>query len=214
MNEPSKGDKINEGILKEITGGDPIQARQLYSESIIFTPQFKLVCCTNHLFGIKAQDDGTWRRIRQVPFESKFVNNPSNNPDDKQFKKDKTLEGKLIKWAPVFMGMLVEIARKNKGHVNDCEKVMEASNSYRKRSDYLTKYIDECVKKTNDPNDTLSKKEVKNSFKEWYESSFDDKTPPLQDLYDKLDNLCGKYKLRKWVGVKIIYDFDYPDEDD
>lgn len=213
MNEPSKGDKINEGILKEITGGDPIQARQLYSESIIFTPQFKLVCCTNHLFEIKAQDDGTWRRIRQVPFESKFVSNPSNNPDDYQFKKDKTLEGKFTKWAPVFMGMLVEIARKNKGHVVDCEKVMEASNSYRKRSDYLTKYIDECINKTNNPNDRLSKKEVKNSFKEWYESSFDDKTPPLQDLYDKLDNLCGKYKLKRWVGVKIIYDFDFPDED-
>jgi hypothetical protein len=111
------------------------------------------------------------------------------------------------------MGMLVDIARKSKGHVKDCDKVMEASNSYRKRSDYLTKYVDECIKKTNDPNDTLSKKEVKNSFKEWYESSFDDKTPPLQDLYDKLDNICGKYKLRKWVGVKIIYDFDYPDED-
>ena len=213
MNEPSKGDKINEGILKEITGGDPIQARQLYSESITFIPQFKLVCCTNHLFEIKAQDDGTWRRIRQVPFESKFVSKPSNNLEDKEFKKDKTLEKKLAKWAPIFMGMLVEIARKNKGHVNDCDKVMEASNSYRQRSDYLTKYIKECVKRTTDPNDTLSKKEVKNSFKEWYESSFDDKTPPLQDLYDKFDNLCGKYKLRRWSGVKIIYDFDYPDEE-
>jgi P4 family phage/plasmid primase-like protien len=213
MNEPSKGDKINEGILKEITGGDPIQARQLYSESITFTPQFKLVCCTNHLFEIKAQDDGTWRRIRQVPFESKFVNNPSNNPEDKEFKKDKSLEKKLSIWAPIFMGMLVEIARKNKGHVKDCPKVMEASNSYRQRSDFLTKYVTECIKRTNDPNDTLSKKEVKNSFKEWYESSFDDKTPPLQDLYDKLDNICGKYKLRKWVGVKILYDFDYPDDE-
>ena len=212
MNEPSKGDKINEGILKEITGGDPIQARQLYSESITFIPQFKLVCCTNHLFEIKAQDDGTWRRIRQVPFESRFVGNPSNNPQDKEFKKDKTLEKKLTSWAPIFMGMLIEIARKNKGHVQDCSKVMEASNSYRQRSDFLTKYVKECIKRTNDPNDTLSKKEVKLSFKEWYESSFDDKLPPLQDLYDKLDTLCGKYKLRKWVGVKIIYDYDYPDE--
>jgi P4 family phage/plasmid primase-like protien len=212
MNEPSKGDKINEGILKEITGGDPIQARQLYSESITFIPQFKLVCCTNHLFEIKAQDDGTWRRIRQVPFESRFVGNPSNNPQDKEFKKDKTLEKKLTSWAPIFMGMLIEIARKNKGHVRDCSKVMEASNNYRQRSDFLTKYVKECIKRTNDPNDTLSKKEVKLSFKEWYESSFDDKLPPLQDLYDKLDTLCGKYKLRKWVGVKIIYDYDYPDE--
>ena len=40
--------------------------------------------------------------------------------------------------------------------------------------------------------------------------SIDQLTP---NLYDKLDNLCGKYKLRKWVGVKIIYDFDYPDEE-
>mgnify|MGYP003863284531 CR=1 FL=1 len=64
MQEPSKGDKINEGIMKEITGGDPIQGRALFKDTITFVPEFKLVVCTNTLFDIKSNDDGTWRRIR------------------------------------------------------------------------------------------------------------------------------------------------------
>ena len=42
MQEPSKGEKINEGIMKEITGGDPIQGRALFKEAVTFIPQFKL----------------------------------------------------------------------------------------------------------------------------------------------------------------------------
>ena len=65
--------KLNEGIMKELTGGDPIQARGLYCESETFYPQFKLVMCTNNLFDIESNDDGTWRRIRRVVYHSKFV---------------------------------------------------------------------------------------------------------------------------------------------
>ena len=70
MQEPSKGDKINEGIMKEITGGDPIQGRALFKDNITFTPQFKLAVCTNTLFDINSNDEGTWRRIRVVDFQA------------------------------------------------------------------------------------------------------------------------------------------------
>jgi P4 family phage/plasmid primase-like protien len=81
MQEPSKGDTINEGIMKEITGGDPIQGRALFKDSVTFTPQFKLVVCTNVLFDINTNDDGTWRRIRICDFMSKFNEAPYENED-------------------------------------------------------------------------------------------------------------------------------------
>ena len=53
MTEPRKNDTINEGIMKEITGEDEIQARHLRQEAIVFVPQFTLCCMTNYLFNIK-----------------------------------------------------------------------------------------------------------------------------------------------------------------
>ena len=79
MNEPSKGDTINEGIMKEITGGDPIQCRALFKDSVTFVPQFKLAVCTNVLYDIKSNDDGTWRRIRVCEFKSKFTDKPTES---------------------------------------------------------------------------------------------------------------------------------------
>ena len=64
--------------MKEITGGDPLVGRALFKDTITFIPQFKLVACTNFLFDIKTNDDGTWRRIRVCDFMSKFLDNPYN----------------------------------------------------------------------------------------------------------------------------------------
>ena len=78
MQEPKKGDVMNEGILKQLVSGlDAITARIPYHESPVnFYPQFKLGVCTNTLLEIHAQDHGTWRRIRVVPFMSLFTENP------------------------------------------------------------------------------------------------------------------------------------------
>ena len=143
--KPSKGDRINEGIMKEITGGDPIQGRALFKDSQTFIPQFKLVVCTNTLFEIKSNDDGTWRRIKIVEFLSKFTENPVEDDPDQpyQFKVDKKLEDKFSKWAPVMASMLVKEALKNKGNVEDCNMVLAKSNEYRNNQDYLAEFVKE-----------------------------------------------------------------------
>ena len=211
MQEPSKNVKLNEGIMKELTGGDPIQARGLYSESEIFKPQFTLVVCTNNLFDIDTNDDGTWRRIRKTNFVSKFVDEGEHHTDETPyvFIKDKTLKSKLKSYALVFASMLVKRAFETEGLVKDCDYVLEESKKYRKNQDYIARYIMEKIEKTDDSNHRIKKTELFREFKIWYqEEQGNNKMPKGQELYEHMDKVFGKCKTTGWHFCKIIYPTD------
>ncbi len=209
MQEPSKGDKINEGIMKEITGGDPIQARALFKDSVTFTPQFKLAVCTNTLFDIASNDDGTWRRIRVCPFKSKFTANPGNDPKFSledypyQFKIDKNLDEKFERWAPVFAAMLVEIAYDTQGQVEDCDIVLASSNKYRDGQDYFSEFNKDKIREN--IGGKIKKTELIEEFKQWYISHFNKSIPKGIELYEFMDKKYGKYKSG-WHNISISYD--------
>jgi P4 family phage/plasmid primase-like protien len=210
MQEPSKGDKINEGVMKQLTSGiDPIQARSPYMTNFItFIPQFHLVVCSNEFMEIKARDHGTWRRIRVVEFEALFTDNPVKGDTNKpyQFKLDKDLkEKKFSSWKHVFMAMLVEKAFITDGVVIDCEAVMKASNSYKESQDCITEFIRE--KTTKKSNNTINKNEINNEFVLWYQMNYGNKPPKLKEVHGEMDKIYGNYdKLKLWNNVCIIYD--------
>ena len=214
MQEPSKGDKINEGIMKEITGGDPIQGRALFKEAVTFIPQFKLVVCTNTLFEIKSNDDGTWRRIRVAEFMSKFMDNPNNEPDKfpkesfpYQYKIDKKIDEKFNMWAPIFMHLLTEIAFKTLGNVTDCSIVMARSDSYREGQDYLAEFAKECL--VQEVGMKIKKTEIIEEFRTWYISRHGKNSiPNVREITEYMDKRYGKCLKGKWLNVKINYEED------
>ena len=212
MQEPSKGVKLNEGIMKELTGGDPIQARGLYSESEIFEPQFNLVVCTNNLFDIESNDDGTWRRIRKCDFLSKFVDEGETYTDETPYvyTKDKSLKDKLPVLAPVFASMLVKRAFETDGIVADSDFVMNASKGYRNGQDHIAKFISEFVEKTGNQKDRIKKTELKKEFDLWFKNDqgASKKVPKAQELYDYMDKTYkNTYKKIAqnggWFGLKL-----------
>jgi putative DNA primase/helicase len=212
MQEPSKDTKINEGIMKELTGGDPVQGRALYCESEIFEPQFKLVVCTNTLFDIASNDDGTWRRIRKCDFLSKFIDEGEEHTDDTQyvFSKDKTLKDRLPELAPVFMSMLVKKTFETGGIVTDCDTVMGASNKYRKGQDNIAAFVCERIVKTGDPKHVIGKKGLMEDFKLWFlQENSGRKIPKGQELYDYLDKKFGAHNQKGWLGIQ----FAHPEEE-
>ena len=205
IQEPSKGDKINEGIMKQLTGGDPVQARAPYMTQIMtYVPQFKLVLCTNELMEIKSQDHGTWRRIRVVGFESLFTENPRDDDPQKpfQFKLDTSIKEKFAFWKEAFASMLVNHAFKTKGKVCDCARVLEASNKYKESQDVVAAFIAEKISR--EPTRCVRKDDIAEVFKDWYEVNYGTfKSQSLKDVHATFDKEFGKSRDGMWLGIRL-----------
>ena len=75
---------VNMAKLKSYTGNDvSISARTLYKKQEDFRPTFQVVICLNNLPKLSTVDGGTKRRVRNIPFKSKFV----DNVDDEKWEK-------------------------------------------------------------------------------------------------------------------------------
>jgi putative DNA primase/helicase len=67
--------RLNEALVKKITGSDMIYASRLHSSSYEFSPQFTPFLLTNHLPRIKDLGFGMRRRLKIVPFNATFSGN-------------------------------------------------------------------------------------------------------------------------------------------
>ena len=213
MQEPSENMTINEGVMKELTGGDPLSGRALYCDTITFNPQFTLVVCTNHLFDIKSTDDGTWRRIRVCDFESKFLDKPYENEKDfpkkkypYQFKCVRDIDSRFETWAPYFISMLVKIAFDTNGVVEDCPQVLAASQKYKMQQDYFAQFFEERIVTTE--GSTIKRKDMYTEFIEWYTELYGGKVPKGKDLYDFMESKIGKCSRGRFAGYRLIHSFE------
>ena len=129
--------------MKELTGGDKIQCRDLYKGAVEFKPQFKLILTCNDLPKIRSSDGGTWRRLRVVEFTSKFVDDPK---ESNEFKRDENLSQKMENWKETFMGILIEhyYMYANNG-LKEPKEVLKYTEEYRKSNDVFGEFIEENI---------------------------------------------------------------------
>lgn len=127
--------RFSESILKALTGGDTVTARQLYSEFFEFRPQFKLWLATNHRPVIRGIDHAIWRRVRLVPFTRTI-------PDADQ---DRDLTEKLLKEMDGIFAWAVEGCRDWIQYgLGQSESVKDATSEYREDMDPIGPFLEEC----------------------------------------------------------------------
>lgn len=135
--EPTEGVRLNEGLLKQLTGGSKVTARFLYADEFEFTPEFKIWVATNHKPTIRGTDVGIWRRIKLIPFE---VNIPAD-------KVDKNLKYKLRQEFPQILAWAVEGCMKwqNENSLGEPQKVIDAIKDYKQEMDLIAAFVEQCV---------------------------------------------------------------------
>lgn len=197
--EPTQGEKLNEGPMKQLTSGtDKITYRGLYKEEqLSFVPQVHPIIMANFYLPVTSRDHGTWRRIRVIKFESKFVHNPVHDDPDEpyQFKIETDFDDKFKTWGNVFMAMLVEIAYVMQGSLPICDIIMKYSQEYQKKEDFITEYILDNLM-VGGPNDRIKKTQLSSHFSSWYFEMFQSKQPgKTQELFTAIEkHFRVKYK--------------------
>ncbi|MBS4538194.1 hypothetical protein GOQ27_06950 [Clostridium sp. D2Q-11] len=136
--EPNEGARINEGLLKQLTGGDTVTARHLYGKEFEFEPEFKLWMSTNHKPIIRGRDLGIWRRMHLIPFTVQI-------PDEKV---DKNLKYKLKKELTGILNWAVEGCMKwQREGLKMPEAVQDAVKEYKSEMDVISAFLEDCTER-------------------------------------------------------------------
>lgn len=177
--EPEEGEKLQEGLIKELTGGEPILVRALNKDFFEIKPHFKLIISGNHKPDIRGLDDGIWRRVLLVPFD---VQIPKAERDPRLGEKLWAERSGILNW--LIEGLLDYL----EGGLREPSAVLDATREYREQSDPIGLFLDTACVVTGDPSDSLPTKDLVLAFNFWMdqrgEGQWKDRTISLR-LKDK-----------------------------
>ena len=204
MQEPSENERLNIGLMKELSGQDRILVRTLFKEPYEFKPQFKMILTCNELPEVPSDDGGTWRRIKVCNFSSRFCENPVVNKNE--FHMDLELTDKFDKWKEVFISMMIERHKHiNPSSIIEPSEVRIATESYKQNNDIIGQFINEKIiidEEIREPRVTITK--LYNDFRIWCSSNVikGKKCPDRNQLKAYFEKLLGvPYDNKGWRGI-------------
>lgn len=166
--ETSDGRRLNAGKIKELVGGDTLNARAVFGKNHVqFEPSHLLLLLTNSKPSAPAGDFALWQRIYLIPFMQSFVDDPLAPTESKA---DHYLSEKLKAEASGILAWLVRgcLAWQKEG-LNPPPIVRAATEDYRKDEDTIGRFIDERLFRGE--NCRAKASETYQAFKRWCEEN-------------------------------------------
>ena len=157
VNEMQAGDRLDEQVVKQLAGREPIAARFLHKEFFEYLPTFTAWLRTNHKPIITGEDDGIWRRLVLIPFQRKF----------EAHEQDPQLEAKLMEERDAILMWMLEGTRMYlKDGLKLSPRIKSEAARYRTESDRIGEFLDDVMEA-----DSGAKLNQQTAFNEWNEWS-------------------------------------------
>lgn len=187
--EVREGRRMEEGLIKQLTGEDSITADMKYRNPITFRPRFKIWLACNHLPRIVLQDHGTWRRIQVIRFRETFT---ADDP-----RRDNELPAKLRAELPGILAWAVEgCALWQAKGLQPPTCVSAATEEYRNDQDLLSLWLEECCDLA--PDALANNQDVWDSWRSWAEKAGE--APGSKRTLTRYLRERGYKQEVKWVG--------------
>jgi putative DNA primase/helicase len=154
--ESADGARLDADEVKDLTGGDRLQANFMRQDEIEWYPTHTFVLHTNFKPSASADDDALWERIRVVTFEQRFVDGNAGT--------DKQLEERLKLCYPEVMRWLVDgYARYFRdGQLITPDRVRRDTQAMRDECDDLGRFLEECA-----DNNVAAMTRSRDAFEAW-----------------------------------------------
>lgn len=196
--ENTEGGKLNENLLKSMTGGDRQKGRFHYANFIEYFPTYKVALVGNHKPRIDGTDDGIWRRFLLVDW-------PVQIPKERR---DGQLKDKLAAEMSGILNWAVAGAREWMQHgLQPPVCCTVATEAYRAQSDKLAEFIAEHFIKEDGA--TVTKAGAYAAYREWATRAGIDHQASKRGLGFQLagrgwqETKAGHESQHCWVGYRL-----------
>jgi P4 family phage/plasmid primase-like protien len=212
VQEPEHNDTLYTSMLKQLTGGDYICGRQLYQSEIKFKTQLKLFMACNELPKVPSSDGGTWRRMRILEFQSKFVDNPTK---ENEYKINTRLQREIPELVSAFISVLIENyinLKRNNFRFNEPSEVSKYTKEYRKDSDIIQEYLDDTIESSTNEKDIVKCKDLHSNYLDWVKENYPGTKPiVISDFKRQLITRLGELppNARGWRNYRMIIEDKY-----
>jgi phage/plasmid-associated DNA primase len=165
--EPDSQFKINCSTIKELTGGNALNARQNYSNDTETILQLTLILECNEKPKLNEVNDAIFRRIIDIPFVSSFVDKQTYDKlDNKTNVYVKNDYYKTNEFKNKYKQALFRLIAKHKFENILPQQIIKRNLEYMQNSDIIFEFIDELAVKTDNKKDSIKMCLLYDAFKE------------------------------------------------